>query len=159
MGRCVCVARDACMYLTGEPDWTCAETRWVLQQTAREWVSGGTNDANMSDDNVLVMYYGALQSLAFATGCATTKATQTVWFEALVSLTRAFALLHKDVEAFRRVTKAMVATPGVDDMLQKALAHAMDPDAPWDEATVSCVICVAFACGARRSDSVVLGRF
>lgn len=119
----------------GDPDWSNDKTRVVLQQVARQWVSGGTNTANMSDENVLTMYYAALQSLVFTAGNATTATDQRVWFSAIVSITRALALLHRVNETFRRVTEAMVLTPGTNDMLQKSLAHVFHPEAPWDQRT------------------------
>jgi hypothetical protein len=45
----------------GLPDWSCAKTRSVLQQSARQWVSGGRNTADMSDEHVITLYYAALQ--------------------------------------------------------------------------------------------------
>lgn len=119
----------------GEPDWSNGNTRTVLQQVARQWVSGGANTANMNDENVLTMYYAALQSLVFAAGSAITTADQQIWFDAIVCITRALAILHKANETFRRVTEAMVITPGTNDMLQKSLAHVFHPEAPWNQHT------------------------
>ncbi len=116
----------------GMPNPTCKKANTVLQQCARQWVTGGQNTGNMSDENVLTMYYSALQSLVFAAGNATTKEAQTQWFYALSALVRAFATLRAESPLFQKVTEAMVVTPGVDDMLQKALAHVFHPAAHWD---------------------------
>ena len=116
----------------GTPSPTCKKANTVLQQCARQWVTGGQNTGNMSDENVLTMYYSALQSLVFAAGNATTKDVQTQWFYALSSLVQAFGTLHAEMPLFQKVTEAMVVTPGVDDMLQKALAHVFHPAARWD---------------------------
>lgn len=126
---------DCVVVPLGDPDWANANTRVVLQQCGRQWVSAGKNTANMSDENVLTMYYAALQSLVFTAGNATTVTDQQVWFDAIIGMVRAMALLHKANETFRRVTEAMVITPGTNDMLQKALAHIFHPDAPWDQRT------------------------
>lgn len=132
----VAIEKGECVLVPlGDPDWANANTRVVLQQCARQWVSGGKNTANMGDENVLTMYYAALQSLVFTAGNATTAADQQVWFGAIVGMVRAMALLHKANETFRRVTEAMVITPGTNDMLQKALAHIFHPEAPWDQRT------------------------
>jgi hypothetical protein len=95
--------------LTGVPDATNTNTWTVLQSVARLWVSGGANDLDMSNSNVLIMYYSALQSLTFTTGAATSTAAQRKWFPALAALTRAFAALHESEAAYRKVTKAMVS--------------------------------------------------
>ncbi len=116
----------------GTPNPKCNSATVVLQQCAREWVTGGKNTGNMSDENVLTMYYSALQSLVFAAGNAPTKAEQTQWFYAISALVRAFTVLSAERPAFQKVTEAMVVTPGVDDMLQKALAHVFHPQARWD---------------------------
>ena len=116
----------------GTPNPACKKANTVLQQCARQWVTGGQNTGNMSDENVLTMYYSALQSLVFAAGNATTKEAQTQWFYALSGLVRAFATLRGESPLFQKVTEAMVVTPGVDDMLQKALAHVFHPAARWD---------------------------
>jgi len=122
---------DVCVPL-GTPNPKCDSASVVLQQCAREWVTGGKNTGNMSDENVLTMYYSALQSLVFTAGNATTKEEQTQWFYAISALVRAFSALSSERPAFQKVTEAMVVTPGVDDMLQKALAHVFHPQARWD---------------------------
>ncbi len=122
---------DVCVPL-GSPNPMCDSATVVLQQCAREWVTGGKNTGNMSDENVLTMYYSALQSLVFTAGNAPTKAEQTQWFYAISALVRAFTVLSAERPAFQKVTEAMVVTPGVDDMLQKALAHVFHPQARWD---------------------------
>ena len=100
-----------------------APTACIFKQAARQWVSGGRNTANMSMENVIVLYYSALQSLTFATGTATTVETQRMWLGALAALTRAFDRLCRADPRAMHVTLALVYTHGVNDMLQKALAH------------------------------------
>ncbi len=108
---------------TGGDGTDATRTTCVLQQAARQWVSGGRNTANMSMENVIVLYYSALQSLTFATGTATTEETQRTWLGALAALTRAFDGLCRADPRAMHVTLALVYTHGVNDMLQKALAH------------------------------------
>lgn len=95
----------------------------VLMQAARNWVSGGHNRGDMSMEHVITLYYSALQSLVFATGTARTKEDQSKWLPAVYGLVRAFHTLCKEYPAALRVSEALVFTHGVNDMLQKALAH------------------------------------
>lgn len=119
----------------GMPDFSNVNTSTVMKQCARQWVSGGANNANMSDENVITMYYAALQSLTFTAGSATTAEAQRKWFPVLVSITRSFKAFYDATAAARAVTEAMVITPGVNDMLQKALAHVFDRTAVWNMET------------------------
>lgn len=98
-------------------------TLGVLRQAARNWVTGGYNRGDMSSEHVIALYYSALQALVFATGTAHTKETQSKWLCAVYALARAFASLCKMYPAAMRVSEALVYTHGVNDMLQKALAH------------------------------------
>lgn len=115
----------------GTPDWTNAKTRIVLQQSARQWVSGGLNMADMSDEHIITMYYAALQQLVFAGGNATRAADQQRWFPALVALTQAFSAIHAAYEPARKVTAALVLTPGANDMIQKGLAYVFHSAEEW----------------------------
>jgi len=60
----------------GTPNWTNPQTRIVLQQSARQWVAGGKNTADMSDSHVITLYYSALQQLVYNAGCASTQEEQ-----------------------------------------------------------------------------------
>jgi hypothetical protein len=115
----------------GTPDWACTQTHVVLQQSARQWVSGGRNTADMSDEHIISMYYAALQQLVFAGGNATRASDQQRWFPALVALTQAFSAIHAAYEAARKVTTALVLTPGANDMIQKGLAYVFHSDEEW----------------------------
>jgi hypothetical protein len=115
----------------GTPDWSNAQTRVVLQQSARQWVSGGKNRADMSDSHVVTLYYAALQQLVFAAGNATTVTEQQRWFPALVALTQAFSAVHAAYADARKVTAALVLTPGVNDMLQKGLSYVFHSEEEW----------------------------
>lgn len=119
------VHKDDVVVPLGTPDFSNPKTQVVLQQAARQWVSGGKNTADMSDEHIIPMYYAVLQQLVFLAGNATTVVEQARWFPALVALTRAFAAFHAAYEPARRVTEALVVTPGADDMLQKALAEGV----------------------------------
>ena len=105
-------------------------------QCAREWASGGKGNIDISKFHVFNMYYSALQSLLFTAGSAKTPEEQRKWFPAIVSMVRVFDRLHEIFPDFRRVSEAMVITPGVNDSIQKALAHIFVRDAPWDDRTV-----------------------
>ena len=96
---------------------------YVLQQAARNWVTGGQNRGDMSMEHLITLYYGALQALVYATGTAHTKETQSKWLSAVCALSRAFAAVCRLYPAAQRVSEALVYTHGVNDMLQKALAH------------------------------------
>ena len=115
----------------GTPDWGNTQTHIVLQQSARQWVSGGKNSADMSDSHVVTLYYAALQQLVFAAGNATTATEQQRWFPALVALTQAFSAVHAAYADARKVTKALVLTPGVNDMLQKGLSYVFHSAEEW----------------------------
>lgn len=118
----------------GTPNWTNPQTRIVLQQSARQWVAGGKNTADMSDSHVITLYYSALQQLVYNAGCASTQTEQQRWFPALVALTKAFIAIHAAYEAARKVTSALVYTPGANDMLQKGLAYVFHSTAEWTPA-------------------------
>jgi hypothetical protein len=118
----VCV-NDVVVPLGTPADWITEASNVVFMQTARQWVSGGRNTANMSMEHVITLYYGALQSLTFLVGTAHTVEEQCKWFPALTLLARAFdSFCRADVRALH-VSLALVYTHGVNDMLQKALAH------------------------------------
>lgn len=109
-------------------------TTFVLQQTARNWVTGGRNSGDMNSEHVITLYYGALQALVFEIGTAHTKEKQSRWLPAVAALIRAFAALCRLYPAAQRVSEALVYTHGVNDMLQKALAHVFT-GVPIDAAT------------------------
>jgi hypothetical protein len=113
----------------GIPDMKEGATSTVLQQVARMFVSGGGNTAAMSNDNVLHMYYCALQSLVYAVGSATSTEEQVKWAVPMVQLTRALASLHSHIDLFQKVSGALVVTPGADDVLQRCLAFVFVPSA------------------------------
>jgi len=98
-------------------------TAQVLMQAAQNWVTGGKNRGDMRMEHIITLYYGALQSLVFATGTACTKEAQSKWLPAVYGLTRAFAAVCKMYPAALRVSEALVFTHGMNDMLQKALAY------------------------------------
>ena len=125
------VRKDDVVVPLGTPDFTNPKTQVVLQQAARQWVSGGRNTADMSDEHVIAMYYAVLQQLVFAAGSAGTVEEQSAWFPALISLTRAFHAFSTAYEPARRVTEALVRTPGANDMLQKALAYVFSEAGAW----------------------------
>ena len=137
----------------GTPDFTNPKTQVVLQQAARQWVSGGRNTADMSDEHIIPLYYAALQQLVFAAGSATTVAEQGVWFPALISLTRAFHAFHAAYAPAQRVTEALVRTPGANDMLQKAIAYVFNNSAEagaWDAAAQLDMLAIAIRRNVRH---------
>jgi hypothetical protein len=139
----------------GQPCWSKETTKIVLRQSARMWVSGGTNTAEMKDENVLVMYYSALQSMVYAASITEDKAKQSWLFTALFHLTRSFALIAREEPLFQKITTAMVMTPGVDDMLQKALAHVFHPRAVWDKETRLDMLAIVLRRNMRRGAKLV----
>jgi len=141
----------------GTPDWSSEKTRIVLQQSARQWVSGGRNDADMSDDHVITLYYAALQQLVFHGGNETTAEGQATWFPALVALTKAFAAVHAAFEAARRITAALVLTPGVNDMIQKGLAYVFHSETEWSAESRLNMLGIAIRRNLRHADSELVG--
>lgn len=140
----------------GTPDWSNAQTRVVLQQSARQWVSGGRNTADMLDEHVITLYYAALQQLVFAAGNATRAADQRRWFPALVALTQAFGTIHAEYEAARKVTAALVLTPGANDMIQKGLAYVFHSVEMWSKESRLDMLAIAIRRNLRRG-AVVAG--
>lgn len=108
----------------GTPVWGDLGARNVLQQCAASWVSGGANTGDLCDEHVCTMYYAALQQLVFHAGSASTAGEQARWFPALLALTRAFGAVHAGCALVRKVTEALVVTPGADDMLQARAGRA-----------------------------------
>jgi hypothetical protein len=150
------VKKDDVLVPLGTPDWSCTRTRIVLQQSARQWVSGGKNTADMSDDHVITLYYAALQSLVFHGGNTTSAEGQAMWFPALVALTRAFAAVHAAFPSARRITAALVLTPGVNDMIQKGLAYAFHSEALWTAESQLNMLTVAIRRNLRHSSSTLV---
>lgn len=140
----------------GTPDWSNAQTRVVLQQSARQWVSGGRNTADMSDEHVITLYYAALQQLVFAAGNATRAVDQQRWFPALVAITQAFSAIHAEYTGARKVTAALVLTPGANDMIQKGLAYVFHSVEEWSKMSRLDMLAIAIRRNLRRG-AVVAG--
>lgn len=104
--------------------------RFILQQCARAWSTGGANTGAMTDDNVCRMFYGALQSLVYSAGLASwdlkTPEEQHEHMVALVSLLQSFTMLHTRHASWRAITHALVLVPGVNDMIHKRLAQILE---------------------------------
>lgn len=139
----------------GTPNWNSPTARIVLQQSARQWVSGGLNMADMSDEHIITMYYAALQQLVFAGGNAVRAADQQQWFPALVSLTQAFSAIHASYEAVRKVTAALVLTPGANDMIQKGLAYVFHSAEEWSKEARLDMLAIAIRRNFRHGTAVV----
>lgn len=149
------VRKDDVLVPLGTPDWSNAQTRIVLQQSARQWVSGGRNTADMSDTHVITLYYAALQQLVFAGGNATRAEDQHRWFPALVALTAAFSAVHAAYEDARKVTAALVLTPGANDMIQKGLAYVFHSDAEWSKEARLDMLTIAIRRNLRHGTAIV----
>ena len=107
----------------GDIDYSDKNTRSVLQQCARQWCGGGGGNVNMSDTNVLIMYYSAIQSLIIEFVQSKTLEDLDHWAVPLLSLVRSLAKLHDYIPHAKKVTEAVITVPCPDDMLHKALAH------------------------------------
>ena len=94
----------------------------VLKQCARDYLSLGLNQASMSLNNVVNMYYNVLQNLVYAMGRETTPTTDLVL--AFFCLLRAFFQLHRlpDVD---KITRDLCILAQAQDSIHKALAHAL----------------------------------
>jgi hypothetical protein len=138
----------------GTPAWSNAQTRVVLQQSARQWVSGARNTADMSDEHVITLYYAALQQLVFAAGNATRAADQQRWFPALVALTQAFSAVHAAYTDARKVTAALVLTPGANDMIQKGLAYVFHSVEEWSRTNRLDMLAIAIRRNLRHGSAV-----
>jgi hypothetical protein len=107
----------------GDIDYSDSNVRFVLQHCARQWCGGGRGDVNMSDNNVLIMYYSAIQSLLFEFVKSPTMDQLDYWAVPLIALVRNLAKLHDCIPQAKKVTEALITVPCPDDMLQKALGH------------------------------------
>ena len=107
----------------GDIDYSDENARLVLKQCARQWCGGGRGNVNMSDTNVLIMYYSAIQSLLFE--FVQSKTVEDLEQQAipLLALVRGLLQLHEQIPQAKKVTEAVITVPCPDDMLQKALAH------------------------------------
>ena len=108
----------------GDIDYKDASLKNVLQNCARQWCGGGSGNVALNDTNVFIMYYSAIQSLAFEFVQSKTLEELDKWACPLLSLVSALATLHEELPFAKRVTETMITAPSLDDMLQKALAHA-----------------------------------
>lgn len=111
------------------------ECRTVLQQCARQWVTGGAISlaGNMSDENVTTMYYAALQCLVYTTASGLDPSNVRQWFSASLALTVALKKFYDESEVARAVTAALASTSGADDTLQRAIAAQFVPDFVWTD--------------------------
>ena len=107
----------------GDIDYGDENARSVLQQCARQWCGGGRGNVNMSDTNVLIMFYSAIQSLVFEFVQSETVEDHEQQAIPLLALVRSLAKFHESLPAAKKVTEAVITVPCPDDMLQKALAH------------------------------------
>lgn len=151
------VVKNDVLVPLGVPKWDNAQTRIVLQQSARQWVSGGENTADMSDEHVITLYYAALQQLVFYSGNATRTEDQRRWFPALVALTRAFSAVHGAYDVARKVTTALVLTPGANDMMQKGLAHIFHTGSVWTAETRLDMLTIALRRSLKHSGGSLYG--
>jgi len=117
----------------GDIDYTNHPTRQVLQQCARQWCGGGRGNVDMSDTNVFIMYYSAIQSLVYEFVQSKTLEDLDEWAVPLLSLVRAFATFHEVVPFANKVTETVILVPSPDDMLQKALAYVFSGVKPTME--------------------------
>ena len=128
----------------------------VLQQVARQWVSGATNKADMSNKHVWTTYMTAIHCTAFAlmrdleTGAAPAGVVP-LWTP-LVCLVRAFALLHQQHETFRKDTDHLSGDFGARDMTQMALARRF-AGKPWDRETQWSVLRVMIGRGKSKQSN------
>ena len=108
----------------------------LLQQVARQWVSGATNKADMSNKHVWTTYMTALHCTAFTLVAELEKGGSDLLplWTPLVCLVRAFALLHRQHETFRKDTDHLSDDFGARDMTQMALARRF-AGKPWDRET------------------------
>lgn len=111
------------------------ECKTVLQQCARQWVTGGAISlaGNMSDENVTTMYYAALQCLVHFTASGQDPKNVRHWFQATMALTNALKKFYDESDIARSVTAALVATSGADDALQRAIAAQFVSDFVWTD--------------------------
>ena len=111
------------------------ECATVLQQCARQWVTGGAISlaGNMSDENVTTMYYAALQCIVYTTASGQDPKNVHQWFQATLALTAALKKFCDESEIARSVTAALAATSGADDTLQRAIAAQFTPDFVWTD--------------------------
>jgi len=111
------------------------ECQTVLQQCARQWVTGGAISlaGNMSDENVTTMYYAALQCLVYTTASGQDPNNVRQWFQATLALTAALKKFCDESEIARAVTAALANTSGADDTLQRAIAAQFTPNFVWSE--------------------------
>lgn len=128
----------------------------LLQQVARQWVSGATNKADMSNKHVWTTYMTAIHCTAFTvmSGLETDAAPTGVvpLWTPLVCLVRTFALLHQQYETFRKDTDHLSGDFGARDMTQMALARRF-AGKPWDRETQWSVLRVMIGRGKTKQSN------
>jgi hypothetical protein len=72
-----------------------------------------------------------------------------------VALTHAFSAIHSSYEEARKVTAALVLTPGANDMIQKGLAHVFHSDAEWTPEARLDMLAIAIRRNLRHSTAVL----
>ena len=112
------------------------KTETILQQIARQWVSGATNRADMNTKHIWTTYMTAIHCTSYTLVSELEAAGSDLlplWIP-LVCLVRAFALLHRHHETFRKDTDHLSDDFGARDMTQMALARRF-AGKPWDRET------------------------
>ena len=99
----------------------------LLRQAAREWVSGGVNNADMSDQHVISMYMHALSGLVFTLSKCEKLDQQKKWFVVTSLLMEAVSEFCNQCEEARKIVAALRDSELAEDMLQRSLAFAFAP--------------------------------
>ena len=104
-----------------------SNSTFVMQQSAREYLSEGKNTCDISDENVANMMMTILKTLVFTLSQETRLDAQLRWFEMTCHFARAVDAYQKQSTTVSKVIGALRTSEITDDSLQKSLAYMFEP--------------------------------
>jgi hypothetical protein len=124
---------------SADPQWGtlhCFATQFVDGVVGAAGAGFGAADPDVvHQENIIHMYYQALQALVYAVGFARSAAERERWANVLVDTARAFRTLHAAtrvpgdaVNLFQQVSLALATSDDVDNDVMKCLAFVFVPE-------------------------------
>lgn len=104
----------------------------VLQQCARDYLTGGRNEGAMRPENIIAMYYNAIQNITFSLG---QDGGSDEHLMAFFCLLRDLSEYNINTPECRRVTEGLCDMPKAQDTIHKMIAHVVS-DRPLDRKAV-----------------------
>ena len=102
-----------------------SESKVVMKQLAREWVSGCANNADMHDAHVTNFYFSALAGALFQAAGTKTPTEQELWIGISLALWWSFTEFSTTCPEAKTIITAFAQTLDVQDVLQALCAQLL----------------------------------